>query len=69
MKTLTPEKITVAGENIYKICIRGSLRDYMLRLTRPTPPEIAAENAHRTLTVGVIHFVSLSSPLLDLSNS
>ena len=65
MKTPTPEKITVAGENTYKICIRGSFRVYVLRLglTRPTPPEMAAENAYRTLTVGVIHLVNLSSPL------
>ena len=63
MKTPTPEKITVAGENTYEIYIRGSFRDYVLSLTRPTPPEMAAENAHRTLTVGVIHLVNLSSPL------
>ena len=63
MKTPTPEKITVAGENTYKIGIGGIFRVYVSRLTRPTPPEMAAENAYRTLTVGVIHFVSLSSPL------
>ena len=42
---------------------------HVLRLTRLTPPEAAAENALITLTVGPNHFVNRSSPLRDLSNS
>src|SRR6266702_246624 len=38
------------------------------RLTRPTPSEMAAENAYRTFTVGINHFVNLSSPLRAWSN-
>ena len=56
-------------ENRY---VRGSFKAYIgsaSRLTRPTPPETAAENAHRTFTVGPNHFVNLSSALRDLSDS
>ena len=67
-----PAKITFAGENTYEIYIRGRSRLTLAqesRLTRLTPPETAAENALRTFTVGPNHFVNLSSPLRDLSNS
>ena len=47
-KTPIPEKIAFAGENTYRVYIRGCVRVYfahMPRLTRLTPPETAAENA------------------------
>ena len=67
-KTPMPAKITLAGENTYKIHFRGILVQE-LTLTRLTPPETVAENALRTLTVGPNHFVNRSSPLLLSSNS
>ena len=65
-----PVKITLAGENTYKIYIRGRFKDYYVSIsTRLTPPETVAENAERTFTVGFNHFVNLSSPLRDLSKT
>ena len=61
-----PAKIVLAGKNTYKIYIRESLKAYDnadCRHTRLTPPEIAAEDAHNTFTVGLNHLVNLSSPL------
>jgi hypothetical protein len=72
MKTPMPAKIALAGENTYIIHIREASRFTLAdvsRLTRATPPETAAENVYRTFTVGVNHFVNLSSPLRDLSKS
>ncbi|KAH8990859.1 hypothetical protein EDB92DRAFT_1863608 [Lactarius akahatsu] len=61
MRTPMPAKITFAGENTYI--------SEASRLTRPTPSETAAENAYRTFTVGINHFVNLLSPLRAWSNS
>ena len=69
MRTPIPVKITLAGENTYKIYIRGCFKDYISISTRLTPPETVAENAERTFTVGFNHFVNLSSPLRDLSKT
>ena len=69
MRTPTPVKITLAGENTYKIYIRGQFNDCVSISTKLTPPETVAENAERTFTVGFSHFVNLSSPLRDLSKS
>ena len=68
MRTPIPVKITLAGENTYKIYIRGRFKDYssIVISTRLKPPETVAENAERTFT-GFNHFVNLSSPLRDLS--
>ena len=65
-KTPMPAKMTLAGENTYQITsedARSLTLALMSRLTRLTPPETAAENAERTLTVGPNHCVNLSSPL------
>ena len=64
-----PAKIAFAGENTYKIYIRGLRLGQIPTLTGPTPSETAAENAYRTFTVGINHFVNLSSPLRAWSNS
>src|SRR6266403_2869133 len=44
---------------------RNSSRGNILIFTFPTISPMAAENKYRTFTVGVTHFVSLSSPFLD----
>ena len=65
-KTPILAKIMFAGENTYRVYIRGCVRvsfAHMQRLTRLAPPETAAENAQRTFTVGFSHLVNLSSPL------
>ena len=64
-----PVKITLAGENAYKIYFRGHFNDYINISTKLTPPETVAENAEMTFTVGFNHFDNLSSPMRDLSNS
>ena len=71
MRTPMPVKITLAGENTYKIYIRGRFKDYISIMisTKLMPPETVAENAERTFTVGFSHFVNLSSPLRDFSES
>ena len=69
MRTPTPVKITLAGENAYKMYIRRRFKDYISINTKLTPPETVAENAERTFTVGFSHFVNLSSPLRDFSKS
>jgi hypothetical protein len=69
MRTPMPVKITLAGENTYKIYIRRRFKDYISISTKLTPPEKVAENAERTFTVGFNHFVNLSSALRDLSKS
>ena len=64
-----PVKITLAGENIYKIYIRGRFKDYIRISTMPTPPETVAENAERTFTVGFNHITTVSSALRDMFKS
>ena len=58
-----PANIALAGENTFKVHMRNLKLAYMSRLTRLAPPEMAAENANRTFTVGFNHFVILSSLL------
>ena len=64
-----PVKITLAGENTYKIYIRERFKDYLSISTKLMPPETVAENAERTFTVGFNHFVNRSSRQRDLSKT
>ena len=61
-RTPAPAKITVAGEKTYVVNVNFAvLKRQNLILTRLTPPPMVAENERRTLTVGLSHFVNLSS--------
>ena len=48
---------------------RNSSREFILILTSPTPWPTVDENAYRTFTVGVTHFVRRSSPFWDWLNA
>jgi uncharacterized protein (DUF2126 family) len=60
-RTPTPAKITLAGDNN---C--DPIQAHAVRHTRPTPAPRIVENAYRTFTVGISHFVHRSSVLQDL---